>query len=750
MDMILKDSVQIESKHFTIENDIITLEINIGDYDVTGKQVTAVFEPNVVETVPLTYSTDEDGNNIVELPIYSSYISKGYNYLQLFFRWDTDKVENSGKIIWKIDASLQSGVVAVEEQDLMSYYLSEMELAILEADRVVDEAGDVRVVLDGSVDEANAINETLSNPTTGTIKQAIDKNAELEGTILEAETAKSDLDDPLTGAITLAREVEDNLINPTTGAIKKAEDVEQSIEDAIVNNEIVTQTEFNTHKADYVNVKDYGATGDGVTDDTVALQSALTAGAGKKVIIPSGTYKITGTLYIKSDTLVEGQGTGTQIILGDNYTLDSFIWRGLATAYAYMRTEVNSKNVTVKNFKIIGNKTQFENAFHIGFGFVDCENGLAENMVIEYINYSPVLGHELMGFNIVTIRASDIVIRGGTFSYGGYECVGVLDGSRNVLVDGIYAYIGWRTVFQAHRDTKNVILTNSHIIQRTTANSSANAAVTIHGEPDALVENVTISNNIIDAEVDLNYRAFQLNGSGGEKNIIMVNNHIVSNGVGLYIPKADGFTFRGNYVLCEKTFAYPTNDSNNVLIEGNTIKTTAALSDGVSIGTGTTNMRIIGNYMECVSKGFALTKGISDILIKDNVVSAGIYVIDGYSSRSNAVNLRITGNKFTSSGQHGIYMQYEGVDGVALNLRWVIKDNIFNVPLTMRAIKINSDVLYAIITGNIVEQAGTGIRITKSADYCIVADNNLAGATVKFYTTGGTGINNIYRDNVGL
>ena len=120
-----------------------------------------------------------------------------------------------------------------------------------QVDRVIDEARDVKVALDGSVDEASAINETLSNPTTGTIKQASDKNTELEGTILEAETVKSDLNDPLTGAITLAREVEDDLTNPTTGAIKKAEDAGGDIEQAIIDNEIVTQTEFIAHKEDY-------------------------------------------------------------------------------------------------------------------------------------------------------------------------------------------------------------------------------------------------------------------------------------------------------------------------------------------------------------------------------------------------------------------------------------------------------------------------------------------------------------------
>lgn len=45
-----------------------------------------------------------------------------------------------------------------------------------------------------------------------------------------------------------------------------------------------------------INVKDYGAVGDGTTDDTAAIQAALAN--NKEVYIPNGTYKTTATLTI--------------------------------------------------------------------------------------------------------------------------------------------------------------------------------------------------------------------------------------------------------------------------------------------------------------------------------------------------------------------------------------------------------------------------------------------------------------------
>ncbi len=63
---------------------------------------------------------------------------------------------------------------------------------------------------------------------------------------------------------------------------------------------------------DWVSVKDYGAVGDGVTDDTVAINKALATGSDT-VIIPAGTYKVSGTLLIPVYTTLIGNGRDTVI-----------------------------------------------------------------------------------------------------------------------------------------------------------------------------------------------------------------------------------------------------------------------------------------------------------------------------------------------------------------------------------------------------------------------------------------------------
>ena len=78
-------------------------------------------------------------------------------------------------------------------------------------------------------------------------------------------------------------------------------------------------------------VTDYGAKGDGVTDDTEAFNAALKDAAGKCLHVPAGKYLITSTLYIHDGTTLYGDGYGSQI---QTKVADGFVFNGVSSSGA--------------------------------------------------------------------------------------------------------------------------------------------------------------------------------------------------------------------------------------------------------------------------------------------------------------------------------------------------------------------------------------------------------------------------------
>lgn len=78
-----------------------------------------------------------------------------------------------------------------------------------------------------------------------------------------------------------------------------------------------------TNYAAVLNVRNYGAKGNGTADDTAAVNAAIAqAPAGSVVYLPAGTYRLTQPLYLKS----------AMILRGDGSALTSLIFEGAGTA----------------------------------------------------------------------------------------------------------------------------------------------------------------------------------------------------------------------------------------------------------------------------------------------------------------------------------------------------------------------------------------------------------------------------------
>ena len=103
------------------------------------------------------------------------------------------------------------------------------------------------------------------------------------------------------------------------------------------------------------NVKDYGAKGDGETDDAKAIQEAIdaanTAGGGV-VLVPAGIYIVGTTLVIENNITVAGQGEASVIKLKDGANVD------VLTTARYGKGDVTAgaRDFLLRDFAIDGNK----------------------------------------------------------------------------------------------------------------------------------------------------------------------------------------------------------------------------------------------------------------------------------------------------------------------------------------------------------------------------------------------------------
>lgn len=94
-----------------------------------------------------------------------------------------------------------------------------------------------------------------------------------------------------------------------------------------------------------IDVRNFGAVGNGVADDTAALQSALNAGPRRIVYIPPGNYRTTAPLTLPSNTTVRGAGLQASVI--------SVAHNGNGLVSSYPVNTNNAAYVALADFAVI-------------------------------------------------------------------------------------------------------------------------------------------------------------------------------------------------------------------------------------------------------------------------------------------------------------------------------------------------------------------------------------------------------------
>lgn len=121
-----------------------------------------------------------------------------------------------------------------------------------------------------------------------------------------------------------------------------------------------------------VSVKEYGAKGDGVTDDTTAIQNAVNE--NRCIYFPKGNYIITSTIDVKTKTTVKGESRNNTIISKTSNGSDPY---GINAVFNILKDNAANTcdNVFISDITIDGDeKTDYGIYYGYGTGETGCDS----------------------------------------------------------------------------------------------------------------------------------------------------------------------------------------------------------------------------------------------------------------------------------------------------------------------------------------------------------------------------------------
>ncbi len=494
--------------------------------------------------------------------------------------------------------------------------------------------------------------------------------------------------------------------------------------------------------ADVINVKDFGAVGDGVTDDTAAIQAAVNAVSanpiGGTLYFSDGIY-ITETITVGSNIIIEGNGTTLKGKTGQNFifrlvgleniTIQNFIFDcvglsdvvlnpidfGLRSCAIYVRVGTGYfTNVKILNNRFINIPLTSDDYHAIGFNNVDCvvSNNFVDQCGGDVLNFNG-------GINIVT---NNQIRNGGdggvAFNNGArgvisdnyiYKCsLGVGCGPEGFITDTSYnntlqidsntmdscdlgVNLGWFST-AGREGPENFSVTNNSFF------NCRSHAIRYDGRTNVWNPNGVISNNVVYRTGSPNHNGTP-NTSTVDIMLVQCGSMVVSNNA-LYLPYSSTGTRIGIGIYI----------SSNVVCSGNKIDGGANLYFSAIDILDSTNSNFIGNVINSTNYRIrSQGQGVgTDLTISNNNI---------YQNQADAIRL-----------ENGL----QNID---------VTNNQINTGANVTGIWLSSDVQYAAIKSNAITltNASATIAIVLNAsvvsDYYDISFNTVYG---KLVTDGGT------------
>lgn len=401
-------------------------------------------------------------------------------------------------------------------------------------------------------------------------------------------------------------------------------------------NDAVTRPQSQKNK-DVMSVKDFGAKGDGVTNDTLAMQKAIDAASvlGKSIYMPSGNYLISGvllkgvSLYGDGASISSNGNTSNRYIISESTTnvveIKGITFNGLKhvqdTSGVWQRNIIFDQNTTVSL---------------VNTNYISCPGSLAEFK-------TGVKSARIMGGNVTgctdahgfIVRSQHMVVDSVVFRNCTEHVIRFGRFNNDLDIDsGKYSAVSNCAFYNIGNDAILFELNSSHGVISNCVSENCRSFVKVETDA-ALPENQRGRRVIVDSNICMNginevSAAIKLNASVES----VVTNNLIQ---GYY----EGITVGGNSVVANNIVRNITESAirvygNSVTVSGNDIKTAKT---GVNT-SGQSYTSVIANRIDTCTTGISITAADNNIF-QNRLANNGIAIRLFASAANNIISMNI-------------------------------------------------------------------------------------------------------------